>query len=314
MACYSPISIRRGEAGAGYVGPGMALKVKCGQCIGCRLERKRDWAVRCMHEAMVADEDACALGSTKGSNSCFLTLTYDREHLPPHGTLVKKHWQDFAKKVRNHHGPFRFMHCGEYGEKGGRPHYHALVFGHDFSEDSVKVRTRGEHELRASESLSKLWPHGLHAIGRVSWDSAAYVASYTTKKASGDVDDDYYDRGVDVQTGEVHQVVPEYATMSRRPGLGTEFFKRYSTDMFPRGTVVLEGREFPVPEFYLKLLEKEDPELCEKVRERRKDRVRKNWSQNTAERLALRERVAKRKIAHSRERSKSFGRSSVANG
>lgn len=302
MACYSPVKLSRSNTeGKSYFGPGMVLSVKCGQCIGCRLERKRDWAVRCMHEAMIADQDAWAAGSTEGSHNCFLTLTYDKEHLPAHGSLVKKHWQNFAKKVRNHHGEFRYMHCGEYGEKRGRPHYHALVFGHSFSEDSIPIRSRGAHPLRASESLSELWPYGLHSIGEVTFDSAAYVASYTTKKAVGEVDADYYDRGVDMSTGEVHQAVPEYATMSRRPGLGKKFFERYCSDMFPRGKVVLEGKELPVPEYYLKLLEEKDPDLHKRVVRKRREHVRDNWEEHTEERMALKERVAKRKLAHSKE-------------
>ena len=40
------------------------LKVPCGQCIGCRLERSRQWAIRCMHEASLHDKN------------CFITLTF----------------------------------------------------------------------------------------------------------------------------------------------------------------------------------------------------------------------------------------------
>ena len=46
------------------------VTVPCGQCIGCRLERSKMWAVRCMHESQLHDKN------------CFLTLTYNDENLP----------------------------------------------------------------------------------------------------------------------------------------------------------------------------------------------------------------------------------------
>ena len=46
------------------------LALPCGRCVGCRLERSRQWAVRCMHEA-----------SMHMFNS-FVTLTYDDDHFP----------------------------------------------------------------------------------------------------------------------------------------------------------------------------------------------------------------------------------------
>jgi hypothetical protein len=57
------------------------LKIPCGQCIGCRLEYSRQWAMRCHHEA-----------SLHIFNS-FITLTYDPEHLPQDGSL--KHLKEF---------------------------------------------------------------------------------------------------------------------------------------------------------------------------------------------------------------------------
>lgn len=54
------------------------LSVPCGRCIGCRLERSRQWAIRCVHEAQLHEETA------------FITLTYSPENLPPGGTLKKK--------------------------------------------------------------------------------------------------------------------------------------------------------------------------------------------------------------------------------
>ena len=98
------------------------VSVPCGQCIGCRLERSRQWAVRCVHE------------SSLHRFSSFITLTYNDEHLPSDRSLNVEHFQRFMKRLRKHLEPLkiRFFHCGEYGDKFRRPHYHAIVFGYDF--------------------------------------------------------------------------------------------------------------------------------------------------------------------------------------
>ena len=106
----------------------MPVKVPCGQCIGCRLERSRQWAMRCVHEAQLHED------------SCFITLTYNDENLPDDASLNVKHFQNFMKEFRAAIAPkkVRFFHCGEYGEHNGtykheqsyglsslgRPHYH----------------------------------------------------------------------------------------------------------------------------------------------------------------------------------------------
>ena len=100
---------------------GVKIQLPCGQCIGCRLERSRQWAIRCMHEKSLY------------SLSSFLTLTYDDDHLPPNGTLVKRDFQLFMKRLRWEMGDgIRFFACGEYGDGNLRPHYHALLFNVDF--------------------------------------------------------------------------------------------------------------------------------------------------------------------------------------
>lgn len=158
------------------------ITVACGQCVGCRAEQRRQWAVRGMHElAMSSDEAGLATAS-------FLTLTYSDEYLPENGQLVKRDWQLFAKKLRQNCGPFRFLMCGEYGARQNteRPHFHAAIFGHDFIEDR-KIYTQNEqgHSLFTSATLEQTWQHGHHLIGSVSYDSVSYVAGYIQKKSTG---------------------------------------------------------------------------------------------------------------------------------
>jgi len=131
----------------------MALKVPCGQCIGCRLERSRQWAIRCLHESGLHERN------------CFITLTYDDEHLPEGGTLVKQDWQLFIDRLRKRfRTKVRYFHCGEYGEQTRRPHYHAILFGHDFDDKTLWKRNHG-NPLYRSKSLERLWPHGYSSIG-----------------------------------------------------------------------------------------------------------------------------------------------------
>ena len=99
----------------------------------------------------------------------------------------------------------RFFHCGEYGELLYRPHYHACLFGFDFS-DKVLWSTRGGVRLYRSKILEKLWTFGFSTIGDVTFESAAYVARYCTKKITGDKADEHYNGRS-----------PEYVTMSRPP-------------------------------------------------------------------------------------------------
>jgi len=103
MACFHPLSgwRRRGAGAVVFSKPSdtwcTAIEVPCGQCIGCRLERSRQWAVRCMHEASLHEDN------------CFITLTYDDEHLPADNSLDKSEFQRFCKRMRKRVGSFRFF-------------------------------------------------------------------------------------------------------------------------------------------------------------------------------------------------------------
>ncbi|WNK13973.1 MAG: replication initiator protein [Microvirus sp.] len=254
MPCYFPLHAYRGKSNEvdkikitfrrGNSWRGVKLDLPCGQCIGCRLERSRQWAVRCMHEASLYEDNS------------FLTLTYDDAHLPSNLSLVKSHFQDFVKRLRKSIAPkrVRYYHCGEYGDTLGRPHYHALLFNHDF-EDKKFFSTRGGNTVYSSEELSRLWPKGFAVTGGVSFDSAAYVARYIMKKVTGDFAGRHYgDR------------LPEYTTMSRRPGIGAGWFSKYAADVFPLDRVVVRGKETRPPRFYDRLLQKVDRALYEKIK------------------------------------------------
>lgn len=290
MACYRPLQAYSRPGGGvafntkeGY--RDRPLKIKCGQCIGCRLDRTRGWAIRAVHEAQMHEKNS------------FLTLTYDTENLPEDHGLNVKHWQKFARRVRKKIGPFRFLHCGEYGDQTLRPHYHACIFGQDFREDSIQLTTNntGDYPLRISERLRDLWPLGFHTIGELTFDSAAYVASYALKKATGAIAEERYER-VDPETGECWKVKPDYATMSLKPGLGKTWWDKYKGDIYPEDVCVLKGTKFRPPEYYDKLLEKTDPKMHKKMIEKRRKQVRKKPEELTEKRLEIRETVTWAKL------------------
>ncbi len=266
------------------------LRLNCGKCIGCRISNTKDWAVRSMHEAQMHPQNS------------FLTLTYSDEKLPDDRGLRVDHWQKFAKKVRNHCGPFRFLEVGEYSDAPEfRPHYHALIFGHDWHETRVKLQRKPwETPLFASSILEKLWPHGIHAIGELNYKTAAYVAGYCLKKLSGEYAERQWDR-LDTETGEWWQVPPEHALMSRRPGLGTAWFEKYGDDVYPSDEVIVDGKQLRPPAFYDTLLKRKDERMFRELETKRRNSVREHAEDHTDERLKIREEIAERKL-HIREK------------
>lgn len=289
MACFSPLSgFRARVPNANGRRPivfnnrdGAAdepIDLACGRCIGCRLERSRQWAIRCVHEAQLHE------------NNCFITLTYNPESLPASNSLVLKHFQDFMKRLRKKFGKgVRFFHCGEYGEvcetcrkskyycdqKGhryspylGRPHYHACLFNIKFPDQEFWKNAKG-NKLYTSEILTKLWGMGFCSIGELNFQTAAYVARYITKKISGPQADAHYTLYHHL-TGEVTRVQPEYITMSRRPGIAAGWVEKFKSDLYPSDFVVHDGKKMSLPKFYNKILELDesiDFDLIKRMRE-----------------------------------------------
>ena len=107
MPCYSPLKgwVDSETGGIKFRGDGATAKmeVACGQCLGCRLDRSRMWAMRIVHES--------SLYEYSGGN-CFVTLTYrDRSEcsdsqladgffIPSDWSLHRKHFVDFMKRLR----------------------------------------------------------------------------------------------------------------------------------------------------------------------------------------------------------------------
>lgn len=268
------------------------VSVSCGKCIGCKLERSRQTAVRGTHEKQLHED------------SSFVTLTYAPEFLPPNGTLVKKHHQDFLKRVRKKYvryaldpdtlkgwpiNPIRFLHCGEYGEEKRRPHYHSILFGLRFMDQQPYKRTAAGHLLCTSAELSALWPFGLATVGEATFESIAYVARYIVKKL------DFYGEKayehLDLDTGELSFLQPEYTTRSLKPAIGKEWLSRFKSDVYPSDEVVIRGKIMKPPKYYDTVLEKQDPEVHAAIKERRKAAALERDADSSTRRLREREIV-----------------------
>lgn len=262
-----------------------SLYLPCGQCVGCRLERSRQWAMRCMHEASLY------------KRNCFITLTYRDDCLPANGSLNYRDFQLFMKRLRKSfpNSRIRFYMCGEYGEDFNRPHFHACLFNFDF-EDKVPVRllSGSGSKLFKSKTLERLWPFGYGSIGAVTFESAAYVARYVMKKVNGDRAKDHY-KVVD-SDGVITWRTPEFNKMSLRPGIGAQWMERFVSDVYPDGNVVVRGHESKSPRYYDKRYSKLDPFGHEAMIFERELASLERWEDQTDERLKVREQVATARI------------------
>jgi hypothetical protein len=293
MACFSPLKGWRsktlnpsGKRGVvfnrkdGFAD--LPVELPCGQCIGCRLERSRQWAIRCIHEAQMHEEN------------CFITLTYNDEHLPEDRSVDVRDFQLFMKRLRKRYAQkIRFFHCGEYGENTQRPHYHALIFGHDFS-DRQLYSVRDDVRLDTSRELERLWGKGFCTVGDVTFESAAYVARYIVKKINGEAAKSHYEY-TDTH-GVIHARRPEYITMSRRPGIGRSWLDRYGSDVWNHDYVVIRGRKMRPPKFYDGVQELLDENQRRKTRGERVRNAKKHSENNTPDRLKVREVVQNERL------------------
>lgn len=252
----------------------------CGGCIGCRLEKARQWAVRCVHEASLHE------------NNSFITLTYNDENLPSDMSVSKREFQLFMKKLRKAISPtlVRFYACGEYGSKLSRPHYHACLFGYDFDDKVIhSINTKGKpkrnisekhsYKIYRSEQLESIWKKGFSTVGDLTMESAGYVARYCVKKITGEMAPGHY-----------NGKAPEFSLMSRMPGIGAEWLKKYMYDVYPKDYFTINGIKMGTTIYYDSLMKKLNPDMFAKVKERREankteETQKRGWEKEKHKRL-----------------------------
>ncbi len=256
---------------------GIPYTVPCGQCLGCRLEKSRQWAMRCMHEASLHDENS------------FITLTYDDSHITKNNSLKKEHFQKFMKRLRKKNtNKIRYYHCGEYGDLNDRPHYHAILFNKDFPD---KIPLNNKKDLFTSEELHTTWNKGFVTTAIVNFDTCAYVSRYIMKKQNGEKAITHY---VNKETGE--QILPEYSTMSRRPGIANTWFQQNQEHIYHKDFITMKGFKMKPPKYYDDLMYEIQPAYMAAIKKIRMENF--DHTENTPERLAVKKACAQAKMSH----------------
>lgn len=202
--------------------------IPCGHCLECRMSYRREWSVRCSVEAL-----------GYGDFNCFVTLTYDDKHCPD--KLIKRDLKAFIKALANRGHSCRFFGCGEYGSITKRPHYHLILFGFRPSDMKYDRNSDSGEPLYTSELLSQCWKRGLVSVQTFSGRTASYVAGYVNKKV-GEND--------------------SFLLMSRRPGIGYQFYEENKLDLLKYDNIVCNGVH-SLPRYFKKLLEDDGFDLTD---------------------------------------------------
>lgn len=214
MTCTSPFKLQ-GKEGQIYLLP-------CGYCMACRIARNREWAARLLHE------------KTSYKHSCFLTLTFRSNDIPPLDSLSKETVQKFLKRLRKglNGRKIKYFASGEYGDEHGHAHYHLIVFGLSLS-------------LKDKAIVEKSWPYGFVYFGNVTYSSCRYVTAYILKKIVGKkAAEEYGER------------VPPFALMSK--GLGKDFVLKNKMQFDSMQGMTIDGKHFPLPRYYKNILTWQD--------------------------------------------------------
>jgi hypothetical protein len=271
------------------------ITLPCGNCIGCRLDKARTWALRNYHESQMS------------SGSCFITLTFGDEATIDNvfrldqfknlsrnakfkearkrvNTLVRGDFSAFIKRLRKElregyeyydengirrffrlRRGLRFYACGEYGDLNFRPHYHALIYNFDFPGKKYIATERG-NVYWTHPVLERAWGYGFVYISDFTINTSSYVSRYVTKKINGRLKDEWY-RGLE----------PEYQVCSNRPGIGRSWFDKFHKDVYPTDEVLYPTRKgkqvkMKPPKYYDALYDKFSPEEFSEVK-----KVRELW-------------------------------------
>lgn len=164
-------------------------------CYPCRINIGRQWTSRILLEQLYSP-----------TYSLFVTLTQNDENLgkeldvdgAPVASLKKR---EFLQWVNNStkEFPYRYFAIGEYGDLGGRPHYHMAVFPKKFTDPFI-----------ARGIFDDLWKGGRTQVAEITDGRARYLAGYSVKKLLSA--DDWRLQG---------NQQPEFRTSSKTPPIGS---------------------------------------------------------------------------------------------
>lgn len=268
--------------------------IPCQKCIGCQLEKSRQWANRGYLERKMWEQN------------WFVTLTYDDDHLPMaeeittsnditftdidgnwKGILIPKDLELFRKNLRQklnrNQGEtgIRFLYCGEYGGKKDRPHYHLIIFNCNLPKDSFYNPKVIKDEIYWQNYIieeswggirGKNWDFpidpdskGKSNISEVTWNNIAYTARYIMKKQNGLYsEEDYAAKGQ----------IKEFFGASTMPGIGKPYFDEHWKEIYERDEIIIKNKKGTIstrpPKYFDDLLQKIDPERMEAIKRKRR--------------------------------------------
>lgn len=306
------------------------LKVPCGQCIGCRMDYSKQWAIR------------CALEAKQWTHNWFVTLTYNDQFVPLNEhcicdentgevidseyvmTLLPDDLKNFIKRLRKYfkqHYDFdgiRFYACGEYGPKNMRPHFHLILFNCPLPEGDLTVHhVANGYTYYESKLIAKAWERRMNIDGEsvrvslgyvqvtdFSYEAASYVARYMLKKHKGK-DADYYDR---------RGIYPEFTRCSRKPGIAYQYYKDNADTIYEFDQLPIIGGKHQVikvhpPSYFDRLFDVDNPEEMSKIKERRQDKAVRSMANQLAQTDLSESEYLATKEAAFRERLKKLQRS-----
>lgn len=233
----------------------------CGQCLPCRVNRRRQWMWRQFFESL------------SHNDNCFLTLTYRDEDLPRSCSLDPSHLQLWLKRFRLSVLPLRIRYfaVGEYGEESQRPHYHLSLFG--VSPDTVAALASSRNQWDSRRIVLPSWPYGEVFAAEFNELTAQYIAGYVVKKLTN------------AEDPHVQKILqgrhPEFARMSRRPGIGRHAMSVVASTLSSSGYVDLSEdapaflqigkRKIPLGRYLLRALREAlgfTPEYIETLKQR----------------------------------------------
>lgn len=223
--------------------PSESITVPCGHCVECEKQKAQEWSIRCMHELKYH------------KRACMITLTYNDMRLPVDG-VRKADLQGFMKRLRryaDYHGEkisssIRYFGSGEYGEKGGRPHYHIIIFGWCPTDLKFFKHDKRGNPIYLSNSLATIWGKGFVSVGiDLSQKTVMYCAKYLQKGANFDGQN------------------PPFTLQSRKPMIGYDWLMANREKVEKDGFIYTQMGKCPVPRAYKDYLRRTFGILCAKM-------------------------------------------------
>lgn len=232
--CVNPIRITKNINPSEFPD---GLMVPCGKCLQCRIQYRKEWTARLIHEMDNWDR------------SIFVTLTYSDESLPENSSLDKHELQLFIKRLRKSISPrkIKYFGCGEYGEITQRPHYHLIIFGLGFK-DLKYIKEAWSYADWKVPAISR------SSFGFVEPDSIRYVCQYVDKKLSGELEEKLSEEG------------RENTFKIASNGLGYSFLINNIKQLMDNEGFTINGVKHKFPRYYIKKIIERYPEYKDAMR------------------------------------------------